>query len=42
MFWRVSAFSQPITVEAILDKPGCQLEDLLAEEQLIQVSQPVS
>lgn len=38
MFWRVSAFSQPSSVEAILDKAGCNVEDLLAEEQLIQVS----
>lgn len=36
MFWRVSTFSQPSAIEAILDRPNCKLEDLLPEEQLVQ------
>lgn len=37
MFWRVSGFAQPSPVEAALDRPNCSLEDLLAEDDLIQV-----
>ena len=37
MFWRVSGFAQPSPVEAALDRPNCTLENLLAEDDLIQV-----
>ena len=37
MFWRVSGFAQPSPVEAALDRGNCTLEDLLAEDDLIQV-----
>ena len=37
MFWRVSGFAQPSPVEAALDRPSCTLENLLAEDDLIQV-----
>ncbi|GMH38104.1 hypothetical protein BSKO_05988 [Bryopsis sp. KO-2023] len=36
MFWRVGAFAQASTMEAILDKEEFTLEDLLEEEDLIQ------
>lgn len=40
MFWRVSGFSQPSPVEAALDRANCSLEDLLAEDDLVQVCRP--
>ena len=38
MFWRVSTYAQPSPVEALLDKGSPDLEELLALDELLQVS----
>ena len=42
MFWRANSFQQASPVEALLDKEGYTLEELLEEDDLIQVRSPES